>query len=106
MWSKSLVLAALALVAVGAPATAATVRITVTELTYEPAQVSAKVGDAIEWGELGLPRSLRDRPQKRCGTCSLRRARPMHVTPTQPGEIDYYCRFHPNMVGHISVAAP
>jgi len=23
---------------------------------------------------------------------------------TRAGEIDYYCRFHPNMVGHISVA--
>jgi plastocyanin len=26
------------------------------------------------------------------------------VTLTHPGEVDYFCRFHPNMTGQIAVA--
>ena len=48
MWSKLLALAALAILA-AAPAAAETIRITIDKLTFQPAQVSAHVGDTIEW---------------------------------------------------------
>ena len=105
MRAQTLALAALAAVAAAVPATAATVRITVTKLAFEPAQVSAHVGDTIEWvnGDF-LAHSATGR--KKEWDLFLAPNKSAHVTVSQPGEIDYYCRFHPNMVGHISVAPP
>jgi len=99
---QTLVLAALAAVAAAAPAAAATVRVTVTKLAFEPAQVSAKVGDTIEWVNADfLAHSATDR--KKEWDLFIAPNKSVHVTVNKPGEIDYYCRFHPNMVGHISV---
>ena len=99
---QTLVLAALAAVAAAAPAAAATVRVTVTKLTFEPAQVSAKVGDTIEWVNADfLAHSATSR--KKEWDLFIAPNKSVHVTVNKPGEIDYYCRFHPNMVGHISV---
>jgi plastocyanin len=102
---QTLVLAALAAVAAAVPAAAATVRVTVTKLTFEPAQVSAHVGDTIEWVNADfLAHSATGR--KKEWDLFIAPNKSAHVTLSQPGEIDYYCRFHPNMVGHISVAPP
>ena len=100
---QTLVLAALAaVVAAAVPAAAATVRVTVTKLTFEPAQVSAHVGDTIEWVNADfLAHSATDR--KKEWDLFIAPNKSVHVTVTKPDEIDYYCRFHPNMVGHVSV---
>jgi plastocyanin len=102
MWSRALVLAGLAIVAAGAPAAAATVRVTVNNLTFEPAQVSAHVGDTIEWVNADFLAHSATGRQKQWDLF-IAPNKSAHVTLTQPGEIDYYCRFHPNMIGHISV---
>ena len=95
--------AVLAIVAAAAPAAAATVRVTVTKLTFEPAQVSAHVGDTIEWVNSDfLAHSATGR--KKEWDLFLAPSKTGSITLEQAGEIDYYCRFHPNMVGHISVA--
>src|SRR5690242_4241612 len=105
MWSKPLLSACLAIAAAATPAAAATVRITVTKLTFEPAQVSAHVGDTIEWVNSDfLAHSATDR--KKQWDLFIAPNKKAQVTLKQPGEIDYFCRFHPNMVGHISVVAP
>jgi plastocyanin len=102
MWSKLLVSACLAIVAAAMPAAAATVRITVTKLTFEPAQVSARVGDTIEWVNADfLAHSATGR--KKEWDLFIAPDKKAQVTLKQAGEIDYFCRFHPNMVGHISV---
>lgn len=83
-------------------ALAATVQITMDKLEIAPAQVSAKVGDTIEWvnkdpfahtatakngdWEVMLP------PHK-SGTLVLKKA----------GTFEYYCRFHPNMKAVLTV---
>jgi plastocyanin len=101
MWSKALLPACLAIVAAAMPAAAATVRVTVTKLTFEPAQVSAHVGDTIEWVNADfLAHSATGR--KKEWDLFIAPSRSGSVTLKQAGEIDYYCRFHPNMVGHIS----
>ena len=103
MWSKALVLVGLAIIAAGGSAAAATVRVTVTKLTFEPAQVSAHVGDTIEWVNTDfLAHSATGR--KKEWDLFIAPNKSAHVTLKQAGEFDYYCRFHPNMVGHISVA--
>jgi plastocyanin len=104
MWSKPLALAALALLA-AAPAAAATVRITIDKLAFLPAQVSAHVGDTIEWVSSDfLAHTATGRNEE--WDVLIPPNGSGHVTLRQAGEIDYYCRFHPNMVGHISVVAP
>jgi len=102
MWSKTLALAGLAVAAACAPAAAATIRVTVTKLTFEPAQVAAHVGDTIEWVNTDfLAHSATSRRKE--WDLFIAPNKSGKVTLNQAGEIDYYCRFHPNMVGHIAV---
>jgi plastocyanin len=95
---------ALSLLSCAAPALAAeTIRVTVDKLKFSPAQVSARVGDTIEWVSndfVAHTATARNKdweitiPAKGIGRVTLQ-----HV-----GEVDYFCRFHPNMTGGISVA--
>ena len=103
MWSKRLALAALTILAADASAAAATVRVTIDKLVFQPAQVSARVGDTIEWVSSDFLAHTATGRKKEWDVLIPPNGNG-HVTLTQPGEIDYFCRFHPNMVGHISVA--
>ncbi|HEY1544681.1 MAG TPA: cupredoxin domain-containing protein [Xanthobacteraceae bacterium] len=85
------------------PATAATIRVAVDKISFSPAQVSAHVGDTIEWVNSDfLAHSATDR--KKAWDIFLPPNAKRSMKLTKAGEIDYYCRFHPNMAGHISVA--
>jgi plastocyanin len=95
--------AAAALAVVASRAAAETIRINVDKLAFTPAEVSIHAGDTIEWvnGDfLAHTATARSKewdvtiPPNKTGWVMLKRA----------GEIEYYCRFHPNMVGRISVA--
>ena len=84
------------------PAHAATITITMENLVISPAEVSAKVGDTIEWvnkdvlahtataknGEFDVML-----PPNKTGTFVLKKT----------GTVDYYCRFHPNMKATLKV---
>jgi plastocyanin len=99
---RSFVLAVAALAALAIPAAAETIRVDVGKVSYAPADVAAHVGDTIEWvnGDfLAHTATARNKewdvmimPNK-TGRIALKRA----------GNIEYYCRFHPNMLGRISV---
>lgn len=82
---------------------AETIRVDIAKLAFAPAQVSAHVGDTIEWANsdfVAHTATARDKqwdvtiPSKGTGSVVLKSA----------GTIDYYCRFHPNMKGSIAVA--
>jgi plastocyanin len=84
------------------PAQAATIRITTTDLVFAPAEVSAKVGDTIEWinadvfvhtatarnGDFDV-----NMPPKTAVTSVLMKA----------GTVEYYCRYHPNMKAVLTI---
>ncbi|KQT26793.1 MULTISPECIES: cupredoxin family copper-binding protein [unclassified Bradyrhizobium] len=84
------------------PAHAATIRITMEDLVISPADMSAKVGDTIEWinkdvfahtataknGDFDVML-----PPQKSATFVLKKA----------GTIDYYCRYHPNMKATLKV---
>jgi plastocyanin len=99
-------LAALSLALVAAtPASAATIEVTIKQLVFAPAQISAKPGDTIEWVNsdfVAHTATARDKsfdvPIPANGKGSY--------TVTAAGTFDYYCRFHPMMKGQIQVAAP
>lgn len=83
-------------------AAAEIIQIRVDKLVFTPAKVTARVGDTIEWVSTDfIPHTAtaRDKawdiaiPKKGTGRLTL----------TKAGEFAYYCRFHPNMVGSISV---
>lgn len=84
------------------PAQAATIEITMENLVISPAEISAKVGDTINWinkdvfahtataktGDFDVTL-----PPKKSAISVLRKA----------GTIDYYCRYHPNMKATLKV---
>ncbi|RVD58608.1 amicyanin [Mesorhizobium sp. M2D.F.Ca.ET.185.01.1.1] len=93
---------ALALALGVSPACAATIEVTIDKLVFSPATVQAKVGDTIEWTNkdiLAHTATVKGGwdvmiPAKSKGKITLKAA----------GAVDYFCRFHPNMNGHIEVA--
>ena len=84
-------------------AQAATIQITIDKLAFEPAEVNAKVGDIIEWvNKDALVHNAKatngdwtvNIPPKQNGQVVLKKA----------GAVDYFCTFHPNMKGRVTVA--
>jgi plastocyanin len=103
MLSGRCVVLALALTVFAVPAHAATIQIVMQDLVFAPAEVSAKVGDTIEWvnkdvfvhtatarnGDFDV-----NLPPKKTVTSVLNKA----------GTVEYYCRFHPNMKAVLKIA--
>jgi plastocyanin len=89
--------------AMAVPAQAATIQITTTDLVFAPAEVSAKVGDTIEWINTDVfvhTATARNgdfdviMPPKKTVTSVLKKA----------GIVEYYCRYHPNMKSTLTIA--
>lgn len=94
---------ALALAAIAVPAHAATIQIVIQNLVFAPAEVSAKIGDTIEWVNEDVfvhTATARNEdfdvnlPPKKTVTSVLNKA----------GTVEYYCRFHPNMKGVLKIS--
>jgi len=93
---------ALLLGAMAVPARAATIQITMQDLVIAPAEVSARVGDTIEWinkdvfahtatarnGDFDVTM-----PPKKTVTSVVKKA----------GTVEYYCRYHPNMKAILKI---
>jgi plastocyanin len=94
---------ALVLAAMAVRSHAATIQIVMQNLEISPAEVSAKVGDTIEWVNKDVfahTATARNgdfdvtlQPNKN-GSFVLKKA----------GNVDYYCRFHPNMKATLKIA--
>jgi plastocyanin len=85
------------------PAQAATIQITIQNLVNTPAEVSAKVGDTIEWINKDVVAHTATAKNgdwdvmigpNKMGQVVLKKA----------GAVDYYCKFHPNMTGRVTIA--
>jgi plastocyanin len=106
MWPRLYVtsgFAALGILAWAPGSTAETIRVGVEKLTFTPAQVSAHVGDTIEWVSTDFVAHTATGRKKEWDV-TIPPKGTGHVTLKRAGIIDYYCRFHPNMVGRITVA--
>jgi plastocyanin len=105
MGSRACSFGVLSVIAFCSPALAAdTIRIGIDKLKFDPTQVAAHVGDTIEWVSsdfVAHTATARNKdfdvaiPANGTGRVVLQHA----------GEVDYYCRFHPNMTGRITVGA-
>jgi len=84
-------------------ADAAVIQIKMAQVAYAPEQVSAHVGDTIEWTNDDI---VAHTATARNGAWDvmLQPKGKGSVTLKSPGTIEYYCRLHPNMVASITVS--
>lgn len=92
-----------AFLAAAAPAAAKEIHVDVRNIAFSPASVSAHVGDIVEWNNkdfVAHSATAKDGgwdinlPPHATGKMTLKKA----------GRIDYYCKYHPNMTGEITVS--
>ena len=97
------IVTALMLGAMAIPAHAATIQVVMENLVVSPAEVSAKVGDTVEWINKDIfahTATARNgdfdvtMPPKKTVTSVLKKA----------GTVEYFCRFHPNMKAVLTIA--
>jgi plastocyanin len=100
---RSLALVALIALTVSASASEV-VRITIHDLAFSPAEVSAKVGDTIEWVNSDF---VDHTATANDGTwdVAIAAGKSAQFKLEQPGTVTYYCKIHPNMTGTIHVNA-
>jgi len=99
-------LAAVAIMLSAGPVWAATITVTIDRLEFAPKEIDAKEGDTIVWVNndvLAHTATVKGKggwevmiPAKKSASRVMKGA----------GAVDYYCRFHPNMTGRITVVAP
>lgn len=85
-------------------AEAETIQVTIENLVFSPAAINVKVGDTIDWVNKDIL----------AHTATVKGGWDVMIPPNKTvsmvvetaGSVDYYCRFHPNMRGHITVTAP
>jgi plastocyanin len=95
------VLACLAVV-MAEPARAEVIHVTMEQIAYTPAQISAYVGDTVEWDNKAIvahTATARDNSWDVVIAPSSKNS----VVLKSAGTVAYYCRFHLNMVGQITV---
>jgi plastocyanin len=82
---------------------AATIEITMENMVIAPAEISAKVGDTIEWINKDI---LAHTATARNGdwdvTMPPKKTIPLVLK--KAGTVEYYCRYHPNMKATLTVA--
>ena len=90
--------------AIAVPAHAATIQVVMDKMEISPAEVSVKVGDTIEWVNKDV---LAHTATARNGDFDVMMPPKKTVTSVvgKAGRIEYYCRFHPNMKGRITVVS-
>ena len=88
-----------------APASAATIEVTIKQLVFSPAQISVKPGDTIEWVNQDFVTHTATARDKSFDVQIPANGKGSY-TVTTAGTFDYYCRFHPMMKGQVQVAAP
>lgn len=92
----------LVLILVTGSARAETIQVKIEKLTFTLPQVTARVGDTIEWVNADF---VAHTATARDGIFDIVIQSNMtgsFVLKTE-GTVDYYCRFHPNMTGRITV---
>ncbi|MCB1412166.1 MAG: cupredoxin family copper-binding protein [Xanthobacteraceae bacterium] len=99
---RSLAILAVVLGAMGCPAAAETIRVRIDKLVFSPAEVSARVGDTIEWVNDDI--LAHTATVKGGWDVMIPAKKTVGLVLRTPGDVAYYCRFHPNMTGRIAVA--
>jgi plastocyanin len=96
------VVGALLLALVAGSARAETIQVKIENLAFMPSQVTAHVGDTIEWVNADF---VAHTATARDGAWDVMMApsATASVVLKAGGTVDYYCRVHPNMTGRITI---
>ena len=88
---------------VAGPARADVIQIKIEKLAFTPPEVSAHIGDTIQWVNADF---VAHTATARNGAWDV--MIPPNATKSivlkADGTVDYYCKFHPNMTGQVMVA--
>ena len=99
---KSGMLGALMIVLAAGAARAEVIQVKMEKLAFVPAEITAHVGDTIEWSNADF---VAHTATARDGAFDV--MLPANTTKSvvikAEGAVDYYCKFHPNMTGKITV---
>jgi plastocyanin len=98
-----LVLLTVAALIVSPASAGETIRVVVDKMSFDPPRSSAHVGDTVEWVSSDFVVHTATAKNKDWDV-TIPAKGAGRVTLAHAGEIDYFCRFHPNMTGRIAVA--
>lgn len=84
------------------PASAATIKVEVKNLVFTPAVVAAKAGDTIVWDNKDVLQHTATATDKAFDVM-LPPGKSGSTVVTKAGTFDYFCKFHPNMKGRVTV---
>ncbi len=86
------------------PALAETFQVTIDKLVFSPANVNATVGDTIEWFNKDI--LVHTATVKGGWDVMIPAGKSTRLVLDKVESADYYCRFHPNMKGKVTVTEP
>jgi len=92
----------LALGAATAPARADTITVTIDKLVFSPVDIKAKVGDTIEW--VNKDAFAHTATVKGGWDVMIQPKKSASLVLKKAESVEYFCRFHPNMKGRITVS--
>ena len=82
-----------------------TVQVKITDLAFLPTEVTARVGDTIQWVNDDIVDHTATATKGGEWDVMIVAGKQAEQQLTRAGEIDYFCRFHPFMTGKITVLA-
>ena len=83
---------------------AETITVTIAKMAFSPTEIGAKVGDTVEW--VNKDAFVHTATVQGSWEVMLPLKKSGSITFNKAETIDYFCRFHPNMKGRITVTAP
>lgn len=103
MTPRWIYLAMFALSGLSVSAHAETFQVVIDQLVFAPPQVSAKVGDTIEWVNKDAFAHTATAANKDWDV-AIAPKQTARLVLKKAGTVDYFCRFHPNMKASVVVA--
>jgi plastocyanin len=91
----------IALGMISVPAHAGTIQVTIKDLVFLPAEITAKAGDTVVWRNKDIV--AHTATARGDFDVMIEPDKSASVVLTKAGSVDYYCRFHPNMTGRITI---
>ncbi|PLP57218.1 amicyanin [Mesorhizobium loti] len=85
-------------------ARAETITVTIEKMAFSPAEISASVGDTVQW--VNKDTFAHTATVKGEWEVMFPVAKSGSIVLDKAGTLAYFCRFHPNMKGRITVSAP
>ncbi len=82
---------------------AATIQVVIDKLAFAPTEITAKAGDTIEWVNKDILAHTATAANKDWDVM-IGPKQTARLVLKKAGSVDYFCKFHPNMKGRVTVA--